>query len=277
MTTLALTAYPDGEPAPYVDVLAEDFDPGVETVTVWRVVGGRSYRVRGLVRVSSGGIVTVRDFEVGLGVTSQYRVQQFDGAGEFVSWSDPEPVAMPDPEPFAWIHNPLDPSTSLRVRMLAPVGDELLRPVNVEVLRAQGRSLGVSFFGARSGLQKVVLDCLTETAADAARFDGLFGGYDDLDTVPILCIRAPRSTHLPATMFAAVADPVQAPFNFGEGGEDTVWRLTGDEVSPPPEAVVTSLLGYDDFTAFYSDYAEFTAAYADYREAQRDYSIAGTA
>lgn len=277
MTTITLDPQSPGSTAPYIDILAESFDPGTDTVTVWRTAGGRSFRVRGLVGVSAAGTVTIRDFEAGTGVESSYRVEQFDSAGDFIAWSDSEVAELPDTAPYAWFHNPLDPSTAVKVRMLNGAAGVLAREVDAEQLRPIGRSVGVAYFGARRGLGRVVLDCIVETEADADAFDALFGGYDDVSTVPILCIRTPPAMRLPPTLFALIGIPEQIPLDFAGGGEATKWALLGDEIAPPPEAIVTSLLGYDDFTAFYSDYAAFTAAYPDYRDATRDYTIAGTA
>lgn len=277
MTTVTLDPQPAGTPAPFVDILAESFGVGVATVTVWRGAEGRQFRVRGLVNVSASGTVSTRDFEAPFDVELSYRVQHFDALGNFMFWSTPVTTTLVGESRYAWFHNPLDPSTSLRLLMLNGVAGSLVRPLDAEVLRIQGRSVGVTMFGARKGVQGVVLDCMTETLGDAHLFDSMFGGYDDTETVPILCIRATLEMRLPPTLFALVGAPQQLPFDATQGGETTRWGLQGDEVAPPAEAIITSLLGYDDFTAFYADYAAFTAAYTDYREAQRDYSIAGTA
>jgi hypothetical protein len=277
MTTISLDPQPAGTPGPFVSIIAESFPVGVAKVTVLRTVGGREFKVRGLVNVSAAGTVSERDFEAPPDVVLSYRVQHFDVFGNFVSWSDPVTTTLAGDPRYAWFHNPLDPSTSIKVRMLAGAAGSLARPIDAEVLRIQGRSVGVALFGARRGVTGVVLDCLTESAEDAAKFDALFGGYDDASTVPIVCVRAPIAMRLPPTLFALVDQPLQQPLNNPHGGEDTRWVLRGDEIAPPPEAIISTLLGYDDFTAFYADYAAFTAAYTDYREAQLDYSIAGTA
>lgn len=280
MTTITLTATPDGEPAPFIEVTAEDFDPGVETVTVWRSAAGRQFKVRGLVGVSAGGTVNIRDFEAPFGVESSYRVEQFDSAGDFVAWSLPEVATLDSPALRwqAWFHNPFEPQGSVRVELMGQRDRSLSRPVNAEVFQVQARSVGVTVFnGPRRGLQRVVLDCVTLTDDDEAKFDALFGGYDDT-TIPVVCVRTHPASRLPGTLFALVS-AAKRPIDLDPEDEDgrLEWAVEGDEVAPPAEGIVTVLLGYDDFTAFYADYAEFTAAYTDYRQAQLDYSIAGTA
>ncbi len=277
VTTLTLTPQPIGSPAPYVDVLASAITAGVSRVTVWRTVKGRQYKVRGLVNVSAGGTVTTRDFEAPRDVLISYRVQHLDALGNFISWSDTATTTLPDVDGYTWFHNPLDPTTSVRLRMLAPTPGALTKPLDAEILRVLGRSLGVGFFGARGGFSNINLTALTETIEDADRFDALFGGYDDVNTVPILCVRTPSAMRLPPTLFALVGKPEQVALQPWIRGEWSAWQMAGDEISPPPEAIITALLDYADFSAFYSGgYNVFKAAYLDYEQAMRDYTIAGT-
>jgi len=276
-TAVILTAVPAGTPAPYVDILVDTIDVGVSFVTVWRTVNGRAMRVRGLVNVSSGSAVTARDFEAPFGVTVSYRVEQFDGAGIFVSYSAAATTTLANPDPSkAWWHNPLDPSTSVEVTMMSTAAPDVSRPNNVETFRIPGRSVGVAITGGRHGVEGVALDCSLESFADADRFDALFGGYDD-DTSPVVCIRTRPEMRLPPTLFAVVGNARQIPWNNKFGGEFTGFQITADEVAPPAEAIIVALLDYADFTAFYATYAAFTAAYLDYTAATKDYSIAGTA
>lgn len=276
-TSVILTSFPSGTPAPYVDVLVDTIDVGVSFVTVWRTVGTRAMRVRGLVNVSSGSAVTTRDFEAPFGVTISYRVEQFDGSGNFVSFSASATTTLANPLPSrAWVHNPLDPSTAVEVTMLSTAVPDLRRRSDVDLFRIPGRSVGVVIAGTRRGVENIILDCAVESFAEADRFDALFGDYDS-DTIPILCVRTRPEMRLPPTLFAVVADPQQIPGNNRFGGEYTEWALNGDEVAPPTEAIIVALLDYADFTAFYATYAAFTAAYLDYTAATKDYSIAGTA
>lgn len=277
MTTVTITPMAVTAPSPNVEVFLSAVDAGVATVTVWRTVRGRTMKVRGLVNVPAASGVSGLDFEVPPGYAASYSAQQFDSSGNFVSYTTPVAVTLPDlGRNLAWFHNPLDPTTAVQMKMAEGSGAALVRATNASVQAVQGRSVGVAMFGVRGGLKQVVLDCVAETAAQADAFDALFGAYDDVTTVPILCIRTPSIMRLPSPLFAVVGDPAQMPANFANGGSATQFGLTGDEVSPPPEAVVVTLLGYDDFTAFYADYAAFTAAYPDYQTATRDYSIAGT-
>jgi len=280
-TTVTLTTVDEdslaGAPAPHIDVLVDSIDVGVSFVTVWRTVNGRALKVRGLVNVASSSAVTARDFEAPFGVECSYRVEQFDSGGLFVSYSAATTATLPSPTVGTmWVHNPLDPSTSVAVMVLSGAASEITRPSSAEVFRIPGRSVGVAITGTRHGVEGVVLDCMTETSVDGAKFDALFGAYDD-DTVPILCVRTRPEMLLPPTLFALVASPRAVPLDNRHGGTAISWLVNGDEVAPPAEAIIVALLDYADFTAFYATYAAFTAAYADYTDASRDYTIAGTA
>lgn len=277
MTTITLAEEPTGTPAPYVDIIVDDFPVGVSTVTVWRTAKNRAFRVRGLVNVSTAGVVTIRDFEAPWGVELSYRAEQFDSSGNFVSWSDAETITLTAPDvDVAWLHNPFDPSTSVRVDVTIGAARDVVRPNNAELFRPKGRSAPIVISDTRSGVTGVLLTVTTVTLNDADKIDDLFGGYDD-GTVPIIVIRTHPLFRLPQPFFAYCDQPRMLAAATRAGGEFVDFELTADEVAPPVEASVTALLDYADFTAAYADYAAFTAAYADYAEATRDYSIAGTA
>lgn len=280
-TTIALVDVDEdslsGAPAPFVDILVDVDDAGVATATVWRTVRGRSTKVRGLVNVAATSAVTTRDFEAPFGVEVSYRVQQFDASGDFISYSTPATItpAMPE-EGYGWIHNCLDPSSAVRVQFAGSAGARITRPLDSEVYRIPGRTVGVALSRGRRGVEQLAIDCITQTVEDAERFDALFGGYDD-DTTPILCVRSRPEMLFPQPLYALVSAPAYVPINNRIGREDARWLMNADEVAPPPSAIVAALLTYADFTAFYSTYVAFSAAYADYTEASRDYTIAGTA
>lgn len=208
-------------------------------------------------------------------------MQQFDASGDFIAWSATETVTMPAlaHDYQAWWHNPFDPASAVLVELKGQQDQTLQRPLgDHEIFHVSGRSVGVAVFdNVRRGYERLLLDCVTLTAEDETKFDALFGGYND-GTIPIVCIRTNPTTRYPAPLFAVV-ETAKQPLNLSaaDAGPHLNWAAAGDEVAPPAEAIVVTLLGYDDFTAFYSDYAAFTAAYTDYREAQLDYSIAGTA
>lgn len=277
--TLTLVAQDAGVPAPFVDISSTGFPGGTSTVTVWRFNGSRSFKVRGLVGLdATSGTITGPDYEAPCGWTSTYKEEFFDSAGNHLAWGVDTPVTTAAlPWGRAWIHNPFDASTSVLVRLMDSAVREIHKPVDFETFRVPGRSVGLAVFtGSRHGVEKVALDCFVETTSEADRFDDLFGDYDD-DTIAILCFRGGPELRLPPTLYAAVADPTQLPIDTYTGGGAVGWKLDASEVSPPPEAFVSALLSYADFSAFFSAYSTFTAAYSSYLLAQRDYTKQGVA
>lgn len=281
MTTITLTANPAGTPAPYVEVVVDDHPVDSASCTVWRVQNNRLFRVRGLVRVPTTGVLSQLDVEAPFDREAIYRVQYFDDEGEFLEWSSDETVTLTGVEPgWAWVHDPFDPSTSLQVRFEASTAGDIFKNSAVDQMMVPGRSVGVVFAGTRSGVQGVVLDIWLASNADADRLDAMLGVYNERRP-PILCVRTHPAMRLPGTLFATTGRTMYRPYGARRGSEAAEWSMVVDEVAPPVEAAVTALLDYADFTAFYTDnggdYAAFTAAYVDYTEAQLDYSIAGYA
>ncbi|MFC5930936.1 hypothetical protein D6T64_12140 [Cryobacterium melibiosiphilum] len=268
--TLIVRATPADRPSPYIDVLVTD--PLGERFTVTRMCGGRSFKVRGMVNVSSAGGGTIRDHEAGFDVPSTYRVEYFT-SGASVGFSETATGTLYGLEPgWAWFSDPLNPESAVKVRLLNGAASALSRSTPAELLEVPRRSVGFTLPGTRGGLKQVVLDCYTETREDGERFDALFGGYDS-DALSIVCVRASPETWLPPTLFAFVGSPVAHPV--GQRGDALTWSLSGDETSPPAPAFVTPLLEYDDFTAWFATYDEFEASYPDYLTAQSDYSVRG--
>lgn len=272
-TQTVVTPFPTGSPSPFIDVLVDVIPDGVIRVTVWRVVGRRRFKVRGLVNVLATGGVSGRDYEAPFDVESVYQVEYFDAAGLTLGFSDTASATLTGlAVNEAIFHDPLDPASAVRVTMMSGAARSIVRGTDSDVARVPGRSVGLVFPGTRSGVQGVVLDCYTATRADGVRFDALFGGYDS-DALSIVCVRTKPELWLPPTLFAFVGSPTLQPI--ASDGERVKWVLTGDETVPPTPAVITPLLTYDDFTAFYASYDAFTNAYPDYLTASRDYTVKG--
>lgn len=270
MAILVSNGTPSGSPAPFVDIVVDDLPPGTERLTVWRTVKGRRFAVRGMYDVLAAGGAAARDYEAPFGVQSSYQVEYLATGGMPIGFSDPATTILPNIESgWAWWHNPLDPSSAVKVRLLGTTAQEIVRETPGASLQIPGRSVGLTLPGTRSGVKGVVLDCVTLSREESDRFDALFGGYDDEGALSIVCVRTNPETWLPPTLFAFVGSPTLRP----KGADWAEWGITGDETTPPTPAVITPLLTYQDFTDFYPTYAAFTAAYPDYLTASRDYSI----
>lgn len=274
--TLSVAAVPESAAdAPFVDVLVSGFPVGTVSFTVRRRAAGRTFPVRGLTRSTAAGAATVRDYEAGLDVELTYRTEFFDVEGLSIGFDSPVTVTLPSVvdawgDSAAWFHDPLDPTTSVKVSLLGGAGHPIARPVPADVGYVSGRSVGIVLPGTRQGVRGLTLDCETETREDGDRFDALFGGYDS-DALGVVCVRTRPRTRFPSTLFAFVGEPVKFGRDYSTWA--LVWQMEGDEVAPPVPAVIVPLLTYQDHTDFYSTYAEFAAAYPDYITATRDYAV----
>lgn len=272
-TAPALTPTPEaGGRAPFVDVLIDTIPDGVDRITVWRQHDQRWMPVRSALGVRNVGAWTGRDYEAGFDRTLTYRVQYYQEDGTTLGFSDIATVTLPGPGGiWAWLHDPLDPTQSMKLRMLDTFAGQLSRPMPGDVANTLGQSAAVALPGTRHGLEGVALDVFTDSRSDGEQLDRMISGYDDL-ALGILCFRTPPETWLPGALFAFV-DPKMEPVRGHRYWAR--WRLTGTECVPPVPAVVTPDITYDDFNQGYSTYAEFNAAYSSYLEAQRDTSVAG--
>lgn len=273
---MGLTLVPNwvASPAPFVDVLLEDIPAGVDTFRVRRTADRRTQLVRGMVDLPNLGGASKRDFEAPFGRPVTYQAEYFT-AGISTGFSAAVSTSLYGlTGSWAWFHDPLDPRTAVKVRLLRDAAGELTRGIDSSAFAVPGRSVGITMPGMRGGLQKVVLDCFTETREEAEKLDALFGAYDDENALAIICVRSLPETWLPGTLFAFVGAPTLRRVD--SLGKKAKWGLVGDETTAPAPAFITPLLTYADFTAFYDTYADFTAAYPDYLTASRDYSIASS-
>lgn len=263
---------PGGSPAPFVEVVVDSVMAGSAAFTVWRTAAGRTFQVRDLAQVpTAAGGGTARDFEAPFGVESSYSAEFYDAAGVSLGFTPAATVTLPSlPPNMVWWHDPLDPAASVLATALAGFGRAISRPTDSAGGQVPGRSVSLLFPGTRQGVKGVTLDCITRTRAAGLRFDQMLGAYDS-GSLSVVCIRANPETWLPPTLFAFVGSPTLQPV--GETGETVTWGITGDECPPPVASVVTPLLEYTDFDAFYASYDAFDAAYATYLDAERDYSV----
>lgn len=274
-----LTAYYDAAPCPRVEVLFSSLDPAAATLTVFRVAAGRTYTVRGGLRVATAGAFTRIDFEFPFGVETTVYAEMFDADGLSLGVTDSASTTLYVDE--TWVHNPLNPDGAVRVMFRGNAARSIDRPTNADVVFPQGRRVGVIVGGgARSGVRDVVLDVVTDTIEDADKFAALLGGYDSR-TTPVLCFRIGASdrVRLPRPFFVGVSgSAAEVDFNYVHGyGETITHPLQGDEVAPPAPGLFIPLLTNADINAFYAANADVNSGSTSNLEINRKYEIAGTA
>lgn len=271
-----LTTFLDANPAPRVEVLFSSLHPDAASLTVYRDAAGRSYGLRGGVRVATAGAFTRIDFEVPFGVESTVYAEMFDAAGLSLGVTDSASTTVWCDD--TWVHNPLDPSGAVRVQFRGNAARSINRPTNAEVVHPLGRRVGVIVGSGRSGIRDVVLDVVTDTIEDADKFAALLGGYNS-DTTPVLCFRIGASdrVRLPRPFFAGVAgDAAEDDMTYVFGGETIAHPLVGSEVSPPAPGIFVPLLTNADLNAFYATNADLNSSAVSNLEINRKYELAGT-
>lgn len=272
-----LSASLDAAPSPRVEVLFSSLHPSAATLTVFRAAGGRTYPIRGGVRVATAGAFTRIDMEVPFGVPVTYYAEMFDAAGLSLGVTDSASVTVWCDD--TWVHNPLSPAGAVRVQFRGNAARKIDRPTNAEVVFPLGRRVGVIVGNGRQGIRDVVLDVVTDTLEDADRMADLLGGYDR-ETTPVLCFRVGASDRirLPRPFFVGVEGSAsEEDLNYVLGGETITHPLQGSEVSPPSPGIFIPFLTNADINAFYASNAAINAAHSTNLSINRNYQIAGTA
>lgn len=269
-----LTAYTDAAPMPRVEVLFSSFAPTTASVTVYRLSGGREYKVRGAVMAATAGALTRVDYEVPFGVAATYKAEMFTSSGTSLGFTGTASVTVDSSE--MWVHNPLDPAGGVRLAFRDSAARDLVRPSEGSVFYPQGRRVGVVISGQRRGLSGTVLDVIADDLESADLFQGMLGDYATT-TVPVLCFRIGSldRVRLPRPFFAAVTEAHEIDVTYALGGTQIAFHMAGDEVSPPAPGIVVPLLRRKDINAAYATNAAIAAGNLTRLAVNRQYSLAG--
>ena len=275
MTTIVTTPLTDLTPAPRVLVEVNNIAVGAATLTLFRQAEGRTFRVRGAVRVPVSSAFATLDLEAPFGVEIGYRVELFDAGGLSLGFSNTTLTQLN--VDLCYVHNPMNPSGSIQIDLSDTSGRALTRTTSGEIFHPEQRVVGLLISGTRRGLEAVSLYFSTDDPQVAEKFEAMLGGYSiaDSDVVPILCVRTPPLTDLPRTFFAAVMQATRRPVNVHMGGTLREWETEADEASPPAPGLIVPLLTRDDIDAFFATRNALDAAYGARTDIDRDYSKAG--
>lgn len=265
---------PDTSGNPRVEVFfdPDDLHADCAGIRIYRYSEDRRWLVRGGVDIAPG--VAALDFECPFNIDAQYRAEQFDDTGASLGFSDSETTQLEYTGTV--VHQPLDPSLWVRMRLLKPTADSLTRGLlGGDPMYPEGDVVATIVGGRRVGLEDTTLALLADSVSDADVFQAALGTYE-VAQVNVLCVRTSESVRIPRTFFAAgrwseVRRDVTPDGGFVE------FRSTAREAKPPFAGLVVPLLTYDDLDAAYATYDLRDAAYATYTAQDRDYSLAGLA
>lgn len=271
MVSSALS-FADMNPSPRVRITIDpaDLDASTDTVTVLQMSKWGEFGVRDAVKRPLLGGFVVEDYEdpIGAGALT-YRVEMFDTAGSSLGFA----LNLVAPSPsgtkgYVILQDPLVPENAVRVRAEFMFADVLRRSRPTKLYQAGGRTFVMS--GVMSGLQRVNMRVVTETAEDRDMLDAVL-------TSPIVLVRTRPEMRLPGVFYATVAEIPMVPFDAAAGGDTDVWDLVGDEVTRPTSGVVSAVYSYDLFKTYLDSlhpptvgtYADAAAEWSSYVDALR--------
>lgn len=273
--TLSINDLTDGG-MPKVEVLLDDLDSDVATVTVYRLSRGSEHQVRGIINAPVSGGGSWVDFEVPAR-TATYRAEFFDHTGLSLGFSDAVTVELG--YSGCWMHNPLAPTGGVRVDLALGSGESLSRPVPGQVVYPRGRRVGIAVTSPRRGLAGVPIVVTSHDLETADRIQAFLGGDASIMT-PVICIRPGvdyEGLRVPSPLFLAVLDIAEEGVDVFWGGTWTKHHMQGDEAAPPAPGIFVPLLRRVDVDAYYADRDAIDAAYLRRLDIDRDYGLVGTA
>lgn len=271
-----LTPVIDAAPVPSVRVLLEQVDPATSVVNLYRIADGRTTLVRGGVRKYAVGGTTVIDWEAPFGIPITYRAEMFsDAAGtQSLGFTDGSTTTLDVHD--TWLHQPLNPSLSVRALRLQGTAAERVRIAPGNLVYTQGDEAATWVGGRRRGLFGLDWDLLVDSTVDADRMQELFGANGSSQNA-VLCVRTPPPMRVPRTLFLAVAELREIDVDIAFGGESTRFTFSGTEARPPAPGLVAATLRRMDVDVTYPTRAQRAAAYATRLARDSDYTLAGAA
>lgn len=270
MTAITATPLLDATPMPRVN-LAVAGCAGA-SATIWRVSDGRTWAVRGAVKLAAAGIpVHAVDMEVPFGLPCTYQVQEFDEYGNSIGYTAATGPVLLDVAD-TWVHQPLNPLLCARVQISGDSAAQITRGFDGSTVWPDGATAGVWVGTRRHGVQGVQLTLETYRKDNLDALQAAFGDYTT-DQLAVLCIRAPAGLlHLPGTLFLSTPAPTEADISYRYGGQVAQLQITGDEVRPPAPGLVAPLVTYSSLDAGFLSYAARDAHYGYYSVQDGDYA-----
>jgi len=250
------------DPQVRVTFEAGDLDASVSTVTVYRVVGGVETTVRSSLRAAAAGGWTGVDWEAPIGPVS-YRAEMFDTSGNDLGSSASVSVTVPYTDAdVAWLSDPLDATSAVRVFMNSGVESSQSRPVSGAKYPLGDRVVVLA--GQRALLSGLAANFETVTAEDRDTVQALISR-----TGGLVLIRTSPLVPLPRLLYCWCPDPqpVMSPM---DSFEQTLWQNQADEISEPKGAPAVFAVPLSVYEAAFPTLGDFEAAYSTFLEAYKN-------
>lgn len=259
---------------PGVEVFFASFPSGTVSVTVWRLSGGLSMKVRGAADAATAGQLTRIDFEVPFGVEVTYRAECFNAVGQRIGYTGQASTLLDIPG--MWVHNPLDPQGAVQCEFLDRATRSISAPNGGSLARIPGQRVGVFLAGTQQGITDVDLSIAVDSIEDRDRVLTMLGRTDK-HLPPILCFRigAEHRIALPRPFYAVTPDVALEDLDVIYGGDTSHFIARGDEAAPPAPGLFVPLLTLGDLKAAYATLGDLKADNLTLGDVNRRYDLAG--
>lgn len=235
----------------------------VATVAVLRTADGVDTTVRSSKYAPAAGGWTGIDSEAPLGEVS-YRAHQWDAAGNPIGDTASQTITVPVTDRnVAWLSDPFDAGSAVRVMMLSGAGQGQSRPASGTKLLLGDRA--IVLVGGRALLTDLSASFYTDTPADRDAVTALIsrtGGLTLLRTAPPF--------PLPRMLYMWAPDPQPTFYNTDRMFGSATWENTVDELSEFEGGVAVAAVTYQQYEDQFPTYTDAETAYPTYLEAMKN-------
>ncbi|WIA95797.1 hypothetical protein [Curtobacterium sp. MCBA15_004] len=255
--------------APAAMLELTELRPGTASLTMYRSFAGYDGRtvdmtVRSAIRKYAVGAFSGSDAEIPIGVPVSYWAEMFDDGGTSLGRTESTTVTFPSAGGnVAWISDPLDETSGVRVLMIDQAGNSLSRPVSGSRYQVGFRTVVLA--GTRTLLVGQDMSFLTETVADRLAIYRLME-----DTGGLVLIRSAPPKDVPRLLYCWASDPKATTYQTDSGMDLTRWVNPVDEISPIEGDVAVPRVPYQAYMDAFPTYGDAMAAYETYFDAKRN-------
>lgn len=274
----AFTVYPlsgpdvtliTGTNSPTVKLDLTELRPGTASLTMYRSFDGFDGRtvdmtVRSAIRKYAVGAFTGTDSEIPTGVPVSYWAEMFDDAGTPLGTTERTTVTFPVTDiNEAWLSDPLDETSGIRVWLLDGTAKELSRPTSGTRYQVGFRTVVLA--GTTGLLTDAPVPFLTDSIEDREAVYRLIG-----DTGGLILIRTAPPAMLPRLLYCWASDPRPTGYRQWNGYDLTSWANPVNEVSPIEGDVAVPRVPWQVYMDAFPRWSDAMAAYSTWFDAKRN-------
>jgi hypothetical protein len=234
------------------------------TVIVYRTVDGVETTVRNGYNLYAVGGAIVDDWEAPIGVPVTYRAECFNSVGTDLG-STASSVAvtiLADTVGTAWLSDPLDETSPVKVTMAGQAGQAPSRPIPGQVYQVGLRTIVLA--GVPGLISNLDMGFYTQTTADRETVLALVKKANGL-----LLLRTPPPMMVPRLLYCFCPGMTPSEFRLTQGVEKIAWANPVTEVSPTTASTSVSSVSWQTYIDAFPTWADMEAAYATWFDAMK--------